>query len=106
MPSTCASALRGRLWCRLLEEVGHGVPSLGAAQVMIETVDSFQGKQLDVVMLSCVRAAKPQNGAHPARPHSPPPGTQRSRQQAVHASSGHSPGTRGRCRPMRQIMIG
>lgn len=27
-------------------------------QVMIETVDSFQGKQLDVVMLSCVRAAK------------------------------------------------
>lgn len=27
---------------------------------MIETVDSFQGKQLDVVMLSCVRAAKNQ----------------------------------------------
>jgi senataxin len=26
-------------------------------QVMIETVDSFQGKQLDVVILSCVRAS-------------------------------------------------
>lgn len=25
-------------------------------QVMIETVDSFQGKQLDVIILSCVRA--------------------------------------------------
>jgi senataxin len=25
--------------------------------VFIETVDSFQGKQLDVVILSCVRAA-------------------------------------------------
>ena len=25
-------------------------------QVQIETVDSFQGKQLDVVILSCVRA--------------------------------------------------
>jgi superfamily I DNA and/or RNA helicase len=25
---------------------------------MIETVDSFQGKQLDVVILSCVRAAR------------------------------------------------
>jgi superfamily I DNA and/or RNA helicase len=25
-------------------------------QVFIETVDSFQGKQLDVVILSCVRA--------------------------------------------------
>eukprot|EP00884_Botryococcus_braunii_P008434 jgi/Botrbrau1/17592/Bobra.0166s0033.2 len=27
-----------------------------AAEVMIETVDSFQGKQLDVIILSCVRA--------------------------------------------------
>ena len=27
------------------------------AQVMIETVDSFQGKQLDVIILSCVRAS-------------------------------------------------
>jgi superfamily I DNA and/or RNA helicase len=27
------------------------------AQAMIETVDSFQGKQLDVVILSCVRAS-------------------------------------------------
>ncbi len=27
------------------------------AQVFIETVDSFQGKQLDVVILSCVRAS-------------------------------------------------
>lgn len=26
-------------------------------QVFIETVDSFQGKQLDVVILSCVRAS-------------------------------------------------
>jgi hypothetical protein len=30
---------------------------VSVAQVMIETVDSFQGKQLDVVMLSCVRAS-------------------------------------------------
>jgi len=27
------------------------------SQVFIETVDSFQGKQLDVVILSCVRAS-------------------------------------------------
>ena len=27
-------------------------------QVMIETVDSFQGKQLDVIILSCVRASE------------------------------------------------
>lgn len=25
---------------------------------MIETVDSFQGKQLDVIILSCVRATR------------------------------------------------
>ena len=29
---------------------------------MIETVDSFQGKQLDVVMLSCVRASRDTGG--------------------------------------------
>ena len=26
---------------------------------MIETVDSFQGKQMDVVIMSCVRASEP-----------------------------------------------
>lgn len=31
-------------------------------QVMIETVDSFQGKQLDVIMLSCVRASRDTGG--------------------------------------------
>ena len=31
-------------------------PSL---QVVIETVDSFQGKQMDVVIMSCVRASEP-----------------------------------------------
>jgi AAA domain len=31
-------------------------------QVMIETVDSFQGKQLDVVILSCVRASAESGG--------------------------------------------
>ena len=29
---------------------------------MIETVDSFQGKQLDVVILSCVRASEGRAG--------------------------------------------
>ncbi|KAK9824183.1 hypothetical protein WJX72_008399 [[Myrmecia] bisecta] len=33
-----------------------------AAEVMIETVDSFQGKQLDVVILSCVRASQKGSG--------------------------------------------
>lgn len=32
------------------------------AQVMIETVDSFQGKQLDVIILSCVRASDRKSG--------------------------------------------
>jgi len=32
------------------------------AQAMIETVDSFQGKQLDVVILSCVRASGGRGG--------------------------------------------
>ena len=32
------------------------------AQVMIETVDSFQGKQLDVIILSCVRASEGKAG--------------------------------------------
>lgn len=32
-------------------------PLLPSPQVFIETVDSFQGKQLDVVILSCVRAS-------------------------------------------------
>ena len=32
---------------------------------MIETVDSFQGKQLDVVILSCVRAGKPPRAVPP-----------------------------------------
>ena len=37
--------------------------ALGAhAQAMIETVDSFQGKQLDVVILSCVRASEGRAG--------------------------------------------
>ena len=31
----------------------------GALQVVIETVDSFQGKQMDVVIMSCVRATEP-----------------------------------------------
>ncbi len=31
-------------------------------QVMIETVDSFQGKQLDVIILSCVRASEGRTG--------------------------------------------
>lgn len=31
-------------------------------QVMIETVDSFQGKQLDVIILSCVRASDRRSG--------------------------------------------
>ena len=30
---------------------------------MIETVDSFQGKQLDVVILSCVCASKGRTGS-------------------------------------------
>ena len=30
-----------------------------ALQVVIETVDSFQGKQMDVVIMSCVRASEP-----------------------------------------------
>lgn len=29
---------------------------------MIETVDSFQGKQLDVIILSCVRASEGRTG--------------------------------------------
>ncbi len=29
---------------------------------MIETVDSFQGKQLDVIILSCVRASDRRSG--------------------------------------------
>jgi hypothetical protein len=32
-------------------------PTAAPLQVFIETVDSFQGKQLDVVILSCVRAS-------------------------------------------------
>ena len=32
------------------------VGKAAAAEVMIETVDSFQGKQLDVIIFSCVRA--------------------------------------------------
>ncbi len=35
---------------------------LGGTQVMIETVDSFQGKQLDVIILSCVRASDRKSG--------------------------------------------
>lgn len=31
-------------------------------QAMIETVDSFQGKQLDVIILSCVRASEGKTG--------------------------------------------
>ena len=27
-------------------------------QVLIETVDSFQGKQMDVIIMSCVRASE------------------------------------------------
>lgn len=34
----------------------RSAPSL---QVVIETVDSFQGKQMDVVIMSCVRASEP-----------------------------------------------
>ncbi len=30
-----------------------------SSQVTIETVDSFQGKQMDVVIMSCVRASEP-----------------------------------------------
>uniref|UniRef100_A0A061SGN7 Senataxin n=1 Tax=Tetraselmis sp. GSL018 TaxID=582737 RepID=A0A061SGN7_9CHLO len=33
-----------------------------AGEVFIETVDSFQGRQLDVVMLSCVRASSSRSG--------------------------------------------
>lgn len=36
--------------------------SLMVWQVMIETVDSFQGKQLDVIILSCVRASDRRSG--------------------------------------------
>ena len=32
--------------------------SNAALQVVIETVDSFQGKQMDVVIMSCVRASE------------------------------------------------
>ncbi len=32
---------------------------IAAPQVVIETVDSFQGKQMDVVIMSCVRASEP-----------------------------------------------
>lgn len=34
---------------------GHALMSL---QVLIETVDSFQGKQMDVIIMSCVRASE------------------------------------------------
>lgn len=34
-----------------------------AAEVMVETVDSFQGKQMDVVILSCVRATSARTGS-------------------------------------------
>ena len=37
-------------------------PASLLAQVMIETVDSFQGKQLDVIILSCVRASEGRTG--------------------------------------------
>ena len=37
-------------------------PSSLPVQVMIETVDSFQGKQLDVIILSCVRASEGKSG--------------------------------------------
>jgi len=32
---------------------------IAGLQVVIETVDSFQGKQMDVVIMSCVRASEP-----------------------------------------------
>ena len=37
-------------------------PIMALLQVMIETVDSFQGKQLDVIILSCVRASEGRTG--------------------------------------------
>ncbi|EFN53619.1 expressed protein [Chlorella variabilis] len=43
---------------KLLREMFEEVCGKGpASEVFIETVDSFQGKQLDVVILSCVRAS-------------------------------------------------
>jgi hypothetical protein len=38
-----------------------------AAEVKIDTVDSFQGKQMDVVIMSCVRAAEDDAGSGNAR---------------------------------------
>ena len=77
-PAALLRPATARLCCRLLERrAAPGVapllllrspPSLPSIlllislcchlwQVFIETVDSFQGKQLDVVILSCVRAS-------------------------------------------------
>ena len=40
----------------MLAQLLHYIAGL---QVVIETVDSFQGKQMDVVIMSCVRASEP-----------------------------------------------
>lgn len=50
------SARTARASMRASSAAGSWLPG-PYQQVFIETVDSFQGKQLDVVILSCVRAS-------------------------------------------------
>ena len=58
MQKAAAAQSSGCPYDRYADPVLH-LPLIGcfALQVRIETVDSFQGKQLDVIIFSCVRAA-------------------------------------------------
>ena len=49
-------------WMHAFAQGGARSLIVALLQVMIETVDSFQGKQLDVIILSCVRASEGKTG--------------------------------------------
>ncbi|KAL0034221.1 hypothetical protein WJX77_004006 [Trebouxia sp. C0004] len=44
---------------KCLQDTFFALCAENAKEVVIETVDSFQGKQMDVVIMSCVRASEP-----------------------------------------------
>ena len=55
-----------------LDEVTSEGWSAAVCRVRIETVDSFQGKQLDVIIFSCVRATGANGALYPdpvLKPH-------------------------------------